>query len=112
VNDHELEQLLNRYRPVGPPDDLFSSITGLVRSRTAGVRRAWPWAVAAAALLALTIGLHMSAFVPGPELTSTEQTALARQLGGDALAERAAQFILAPQTPRDTNEGQTPWQTR
>jgi hypothetical protein len=45
------EDLLRKYRPVGPPGDLRARL--LVPEQVA-----WPWAVAAAALLALTVGLH------------------------------------------------------
>ena len=48
MSDPELEDLLRRYRPAGPPPDLRARIMpGAVP-----VRRTWPWAVAAAALLA------------------------------------------------------------
>jgi hypothetical protein len=47
------EDLLRKYRPVGPPADLRARI--LVPERAA-----WPWAVAAAALLALTVGFHLA----------------------------------------------------
>ena len=47
------EDLLRKYRPVGPPADLRARL--LVPERAA-----WPWAAAAAALLALTFGLHFA----------------------------------------------------
>jgi len=54
-DDHDLETLLRRYQPVGPPPALRTRIVDSAVDR----RRAWPWAVAAAALLAATVGLHM-----------------------------------------------------
>ena len=45
------EDLLRKYRPLGPPSDLRGRI--LVPERAA-----WPWAVAAAVLLAATLGFH------------------------------------------------------
>ena len=56
MNDNELDDLLRRVRPAGPPPELRARI---LASRPA--RPAWPWAAAAAALLALTIGLQWSA---------------------------------------------------
>jgi hypothetical protein len=112
VTDHEIEQLLNRYRPADPPDDLLSSITRSPGYEFVKPSRTWPWAVAAAALLLMTIGLHVSAFVPSPEPMSTAQADLARQLGGDGLADRAAQFILVAQARRAANGDETPWGTR
>lgn len=47
------EDLLRKYRPVGPPPGL--------RSRALqGDASAWPWAAAAAALLAMVVGLHIA----------------------------------------------------
>jgi len=112
VNDQDLEQLLNRYRPAGPADDLLPRIITSPDRQLRKSPRAWPWAVAAAALLAVTMALHVSAFVPSPERTSTAQADLAQQLGGDPLADRTAQFILASQVARDASEDQTPWDTR
>lgn len=45
------EDLLRKYRPVGPRPGLRARIL-------APERRAWPWAAAAAALVALTIALQ------------------------------------------------------
>lgn len=56
MTDPELEDLLRRYRPVGPSSDLRARILG----DTAPVGRTWPWAVAAAMLLAAVCGLRLS----------------------------------------------------
>jgi hypothetical protein len=47
------EELLRKYRPVGPPPDLRTRI--LVPERAA-----WPWATAAAVLLAVTFGFQIA----------------------------------------------------
>lgn len=65
MEDRELEDLLRRYRPAGPPPELRARVTlgGDVRMQaTASLdsRRAWPWAAAAAALLAVTTSLYDS----------------------------------------------------
>ncbi len=55
MNDQDLQALLRRYQPVGPPPGL--------RARVFAGRsgpRAWPWLSAAAALLAATLGLHLA----------------------------------------------------
>lgn len=49
MSDPELEDLLRRYRPAGPPPDLRARIV----AGPAPVPRTWPWAAAAAALLAM-----------------------------------------------------------
>jgi hypothetical protein len=54
MNEDDLEQLLQRYEPAGPPPSLRARV---VAARPDAMR-AWPWAVAAAALLALTVWLH------------------------------------------------------
>src|SRR3954468_16206837 len=60
MQDSELEALLSRYRPADPPggleDRLLEQPALVFRDP-----RTWPWAVAAAALLAVTIGLHVAA---------------------------------------------------
>jgi hypothetical protein len=56
MNDDQLEDLLRRVRPAGPPPALRSRI---LASRPA--RPAWPWAAAAAALLLTVVGLQWSA---------------------------------------------------
>jgi hypothetical protein len=56
MNDEDIERLLARTRPVGPSEDLRARIF----SRRPA-RRAWPWAVAAAAMLVLTTLLQTGA---------------------------------------------------
>jgi hypothetical protein len=61
--DTEIEELLNRYRPAEPPSDLWDHISTFSHSQIS--KSSWPWAVAAAALLALTVGLHAGTFGRG-----------------------------------------------
>ena len=56
MDDRQVEDLLKRYRPAGPPDSLRERC--LTPSSAA---RVWPWAAAAAALLAITVGLEVAA---------------------------------------------------
>ena len=55
MNDGEMEDLLRRVRPAGPPRHLRVRIVG-ARSRPG-----WPWMVAAAAALVMSIGLQIAA---------------------------------------------------
>jgi hypothetical protein len=61
MQDPEIESLLRRYRPREPSDALFDRITRSPNHPTTRSERTWPWAIAAAALLALTVGLHGAA---------------------------------------------------
>jgi hypothetical protein len=94
MNDQDLEQLIGRYRPITRLPDL--SMTRLPRT--------WPWAVAAAALLAISIGLHSVTIVGGEGPAAIDVQPLAQQLGGDALAYSVARLSLAPQPRRADND--------
>ena len=98
------ENLLRRYRPVGPPLDLRSRI--LVPERPA-----WPWAVAAAALLALTVGFHAATSrldrhdeTTGSDLFDAHaRIAFATDaLGGGEDARRLAQWIVLEEELRQS----------
>lgn len=95
MQDHDIENLLRRYRPVGPPADLHA--------RLAPARRAWPWAAAAAALLAITLGARagiesVAAQVPTLPDPATQAIAeLTRLLGGDAAARQTAELMILNQ---------------
>lgn len=56
MDDAELEDLLGRVRPAGPPPGLRARIAERRRPL-----RAWPWVAAAAALLVITAVLQVSA---------------------------------------------------
>jgi hypothetical protein len=64
MDDPEIEALLRQYRPAAPPSELGDRIGRLpshqvIQSPDSG--RTWPWAVAAAALLAIYLGLDATA---------------------------------------------------
>ena len=89
MNDRDIEELLARYRPATRLPDF--PVTRLGDGRT------WPWMVAAAALLAVSIGLH-AAVVPAPEPSSLVDAArvqaIADELGGDADSRIMAEWIV------------------
>ena len=83
--DTEIEELLSRYRPAEPRSDLWDQISTFPHSQMS--KSTWPWAVAAAALLAVSIGLH-AAVAPAPETSvvvdATRVQAIADELGGSS----------------------------
>jgi hypothetical protein len=98
-NDRDVESLLRRYEPAGPPSELRARVVG---ARGDGRRRAWPWVAAAAALLIATFGLHVaSARLSGtwvePAVDARAQAIadLAEMLGGDEGAKGVAEQVIA-----------------
>lgn len=95
-DDTEIEELLSRYRPAPPRADLRNQISKLPNIQISKSERVWPWAAAAAALLAVTIGLH-AAVVPAPEPSSLVDPArvqvIAEELGGGADSRIVAEWI-------------------
>jgi hypothetical protein len=85
--DREIEERLRRYRPAGPRTDLWNQISTFPDFQISKFPRTWPWAMAAAALLALTIGLHAfsSSSVPDDDHLDERRIAVvADDLGGPA----------------------------
>jgi len=104
VDERQVEELLKRYRPAGPPNAL--------RERClppSPATRVWPWAAAAAALLAITVGIKAAAadVIAGAGVVVTPDTSaraiadLAEVFGGDAAARRVAEQIIEQQMRRD-----------
>jgi hypothetical protein len=98
MTDEQLEQLLQASRPAGPPPELRARIVA-VRD----ARRAWPWVAAAAALLALTISLQVSAarelsvIRPGGVVASEEQSRDLADLIAFGLDDEAMQALALRQ---------------
>jgi hypothetical protein len=114
MNDRELEELLRRYRPAGPPADLRAR----VMSGAVPVGRTWPWVAAAAVLLAATLWLHtaadrLGASVGANTLPDSEQEAialLANMLGGHPGAREVAEAAIMLDTmPSDPGSGRSPF---
>lgn len=104
MDDQQVEALLKRYRPAGPPESLRERC--LTPSRDA---RVWPWAAAAAALLASTVAIQGAAadavaganVVVTPDPTARAIAELAEALGGDPPARLLAEQIINEQMQRD-----------
>jgi hypothetical protein len=90
---------------VGPPAELRARIEQEA-GRDVRERAAWPWAVAAAALLLLTAGLRVEVsrlesrvdVPPDPALAIVDD--LTERLGGDAAARRMATLMMLEQQMR------------
>ena len=97
-DDRDIETLLRRYQPSGPPPGLRARIV----APAIDTGRTWPWLAVAAALLAATIGLHMSSSRLGrliaPEGAFEEQAAaiaeLGQSLGDDDEARQLAEQVI------------------
>jgi len=86
MTDNELEDVLRRLRPAGPRPELRARIVASTGPRRA--ERAWPWGMAAAAMVLLTVTLQFSTARLNREtarVTSTSETGAA-----DLAALRAA----------------------
>lgn len=111
MDDSQVEDLLRRYRPVGPPPRLRGRIFA-----TAPNRRTWPWASAAAALLvsalALQVALGHEVSTADIALGSAVDTRvlddLTDLLGGDMSARQLAELILAEQQLRSETTNTIP----
>ena len=102
MNDRDLEQLLARCRPADPASSLDDRIARLTAAPARGEPRVWPWAAAAAALLAITVALHAPA-ASGNTAGAAVADPLIQQLGGDAVATDVVRLIDAvnpPELPR------------
>lgn len=103
MDDPQIESLLRRYQPAGPPPALRVRVLA-----TPTVGRAWPWAVAAAALLALTFALQISTarLTRATEVTLAVEPAalavdaLAELLDGDVMDRTLAEAVVAEQQMR------------
>ena len=103
MDDSEIEDLLRRYRPIGPPARLRERVFA-----TAPSRRIWPWASAAAALLISAMTFHVASgyelgsvgLTLGPAGATRVADDLTGMLGGDVVARDLAEFIIVEQQVR------------
>lgn len=101
MDDRDIEALLEKYRPAQPPPELQVSIHQITNSihqitNSPTHQLTWPWALAAAALLAITIGLHGTASVKTAAPDNPIVAQLATDLGGDATAWQLARAVAPP----------------
>lgn len=100
MDDDKVRELLDRYRPLGPAGELRDrALRGATK-----VGRTWPWATAAAVLLAATVAIQVATTsalgrITPPPADST--SALANAMGGGEEAQRAAQLIITDRSIRD-----------
>jgi hypothetical protein len=100
MKDSEIEDLLRKYRPVGPPAEMRQRILATIRTS-----RIWPWASAAAALLVLGLTFQLAArnevagadLNLGPSAVARVTEDLTNMLGGDLRARELAEFIVVEQ---------------
>jgi hypothetical protein len=103
MTDSEIEDLLRRHRPPGPPARLRARIVGV-----SAHRRIWPWMSAAAALLVSALARHSAARSEATAADMKLEAAPAVRvaddltdiLGGDAAARRFAELLVAEQDIR------------
>jgi hypothetical protein len=103
MDDDKVRDLLQRYRPVGPPSNLRA-----VALRASSRERIWPWVAAAAVLLTATVAIHFETTraigrLAPPPVDPTR--GLAAAMGGDQEAERAATSIIQERAFRDFLSG-------
>jgi len=99
MDEDNVRELLDRYRPVGPPPELRRFTL-----RPSAPGRIWPWAAAAAVLLTATVAIHVATTsalrrIAPPPVDPT--SALAETMGGDEDARRAARLIVTEQAILD-----------
>ena len=105
MDDERVRDLLGRYHPTGPPADLRE------RALTVSSKppRTWPWAAAAAALLAATVGFHAAAnraiATVAERADPLSVEALAALMGGTEEARRASALIVEEQRIREWLSG-------
>ncbi len=99
MDDREIERILSRYQPVSPSSELRARALAAGEPR----ERIWPWAAAAAALLAATVGFDSASHQLrepihlGPDERDIVRRELTDALGGDDLARTRVEIMLAAQ---------------
>jgi hypothetical protein len=103
MDEPDVETLLRSYRPVRPPPALRGRIL-----TPQDARRVWPWSLAAAALLVVTLALQLATarlnrgasarFASAPSGPSVEE--LAELLGNDDQGRLLAQRIIVEEELR------------
>src|SRR5688572_24855459 len=100
MNHEQIEQLLRRHRPVGPPSTLRGRCLAAVPAP-----RTWPWAAAAAILLAGTMALYSGTerliqrtdIPPASDDAAAAREVIAAWIGDEATAQEIAELMAAEQ---------------
>lgn len=97
MNDDDIEQLLRRYEPADAPPSLRARV---VRAFVPSPGRGWAWAIATAALLAMTVWLHGATARTidrhaAPSSETRSEHLLSDMMGGDDDARLIARKIAA-----------------
>jgi len=111
MKDSDIEDLVRRYRPIGPSAQLRERILA-----TGPIQRIWPWASAAAVLLVSALTFRVAAghkvasadVRVGPADAVRIADELTGMLGGGADARELAEFILIEQQLRREAPGEEP----
>ena len=88
MHDDDVDGLLRKYRPVAPSRAFEESLLQSLdrEALRSSQPRTWPWALAAAGLLTVTIGLHAMSRTPAaaiePALDAGRVQDLADDIGG------------------------------
>lgn len=96
MDDREFDGLLRRYRPTGPPPDLERRVIKAADPQITRSPASWPWAIAAAVLLAVTVGLHGAVASPPGEVLVADPgrvRLLAHELGTSPESQELAQWL-------------------
>lgn len=118
MDDRDITALLDKYRPAGPPAALRTRVAQTIDALTNPIHEAgnsptrqlaWPWAVAAAALLAVTVALHGNATAPTLQSAVPSAAQLADGLGGGEAAMTIADFILSSPMTADHQAVEALW---
>lgn len=118
MDDREISALLGKYRPAGPPAALQTRVEQAIDEFTKPIRETgnspthqltWPWAVAAATLLVVTIALHGNATAPTLQSAVPSAAQLADGLGGGEAAMTIADFILSSPMTADHQAAEALW---
>ena len=110
MHDDDVDGLLRKYRPAAPSRAFEDSLLQSLDRETLRPPqpRTWPWAVAAAALLAITVGLHaVSMTAPGPlepRLNIRRVQDLADDIGGPNARVMAEYIVRQEQRADDEAE--------
>lgn len=115
MDDRDIRALLDKYRPAGPPAALRTRVAQTIDALTNPIHEAgnsptqqltWPWAVAAAGLLAVAIVFHVTSRGPSDrvleQIHNQRVDDVAAALGGSSADRLLAETLVAEQERADS----------